>query len=1123
MSAQSSRSPSPDEDVKPAGLRRAKAKPPQVPGYVVGEEIGRGAMGIVYRATQQIVDREVALKVLHPEHSNSPRLVSRLRREARTTARLAHPHVVSAIDMGETDGLWWYAMEYVDGVSLSERLKRDGRLSERSALRLLIPLCEALEHLYENGVVHRDIKPGNILISKVGGARLADLGLAFAEDDPSLTGRGGTLGTPHYISPEQAVDARRADVRSDLWSFGATLYHAVCGQPPFTGKSTAEILSAVLYAPIPEPRDLAPELSKGLSLILRKCLTRDLELRYQTPGELLRDLERVRERRPPKIRPGHLDPVAGQGAGRRGLWIGAATLALVSAAGWWSAGFGLLEGRRAAEAPAVLPFGPLEAVAEELPPSPEHVAERLRELQTLAELLDPVHQPRWEELHAKLILWLGERLHLAEVQSGRRIEEALALGDFAGAQRVLAQEHEPRVVEFSGLERERLIELGVESSAWMEAQQERVAGRQEGVVSEFEDQLAAWTSDLRLRIDELVDEGRWGEADALLSMDLDSLLPELRPTPLRLPQKTLDHFEELLQTGLTVSSSALHDRWRATDRDLSARLREQYQLILEDLERQRTPRPYAVLEFRSAFAAELQDLGIQLERLPNSFTVTCQGVFQQRLALLASREAELLEQDARAEIAATEKLCQSLWKTRQYEPVASLWSEVQGQMQQLSERTVVDDDVWRRNLERDCSLRRAEAALVQREVLQQAADRIVGLNGLQLDRLTVGGITLSRQKVRSGLFPLKDGFRVVDLSEPILLQELGAAQLLSLAGYDEPEPLRGERRMALASFYYHEGQFADAAALLGQEVLLRDDLEGLYWDLERRVALATGAQAMDHDARVGEALSKLDYVFNSGNQLHMSSKVKLYLDSLLGELGDLEEVRSRSKGLRELRTQLRSKSSLSPKDAIREAYRLDDEHLVFSGARDVSLEYIFDSNVVGTWQKGHWWIFDALGWVCGEKARNWEDLYYQNGPRLNLPEPLISERFELTLELEAIDGGQPQLFALSALGFNVAFFGPGLPGAKAGYGLYLKSGRFDEFLEDLPEAKRLPRESLLLPKQVHSLRLVGHRTTGALRIELDGRLIWSGNQGSSRGDEPSIQIAAWDRVRLTRVLLRAAR
>src|SRR6185503_3808028 len=344
---------------EPIRVPRREETPPSIPGYELLGFIGRGSSGAVYRARQLAVDREVAIKILHPHLARESRVVRRLQREARTTARLAHPHIVSAVDMGETDGRWWYAMEFVDGPSLAQRLRSEGRIDEREALRLFIPLCEALEHLWEHGVVHRDIKPANILIDRTGGARLADLGLAVAEDDPSITGTGGTLGTPHYISPEQAVDPRRADVKSDIWSFGATLYHAVCGRPPFSGESAAEVLSGVLYSPIPDPEELEPRLSSRLALVLRKCLTRDPTRRYQNPHELLIDLERVRERRAPKIQRSRLDPVQRKSDQARRIAL-CATAGLVVVLGILALLLPrLLRGERAADAltaPATEPF-----------------------------------------------------------------------------------------------------------------------------------------------------------------------------------------------------------------------------------------------------------------------------------------------------------------------------------------------------------------------------------------------------------------------------------------------------------------------------------------------------------------------------------------------------------------------------------------------------------------------------------------------------------------------------------------------------------------------------------------------------------------------------------------------
>ena len=293
---------------EPQPVREAAQALPRVPGYRLEGLLGRGSTGVVYRARQVSVDRVVALKILHKELVGARKAELRLQREARATAKLAHPNIVTAIDMGEVDGVWWYAMELVDGQPL-HKILAESRLTEREALRLFIPIVEALQHLSERGIVHRDIKPSNILVDTGGRARLVDLGLAHAEDDPQITNHGGTLGTPHYISPEQARDPGSADAQSDLWSLGATLYHAVCGQPPFQGASVAEILSAVLHDKVRDPIELEPTLSSGLVLVLRKCLTRDRERRYQGPAALLADLERVRERRAPRVTRAGLDPV----------------------------------------------------------------------------------------------------------------------------------------------------------------------------------------------------------------------------------------------------------------------------------------------------------------------------------------------------------------------------------------------------------------------------------------------------------------------------------------------------------------------------------------------------------------------------------------------------------------------------------------------------------------------------------------------------------------------------------------------------------------------------------------------------------------------------------------------
>ncbi len=307
---------------------------PRIEGYRIEGVLGRGSTGVVYSAVQVAVDRPVALKLLHRELMGNRRAVRRLQREARTAAKLAHPAIISAIDMGESEGRWWYAMELVEGISLGERIDEQGMLSEREALRFFAPVVDALQYASEAGVTHRDVKPANILVDPHGKARVVDLGLAIAEDDPALTSPGGTLGTPHYISPEQAKDPSSADTRSDIYSLGATMYHALCGRPPFQGSSVAEVLSAVLYHRVPDPRQFRPELSKGMSLVLRKCLARDPEKRYAEPQELAADLDRLRERRAPEVSVASLDPLPGERQGGKRLALLAAGLLLGGGVAW---------------------------------------------------------------------------------------------------------------------------------------------------------------------------------------------------------------------------------------------------------------------------------------------------------------------------------------------------------------------------------------------------------------------------------------------------------------------------------------------------------------------------------------------------------------------------------------------------------------------------------------------------------------------------------------------------------------------------------------------------------------------------------------------------------------------
>ena len=269
------------------------------PGDVIGRcriirELGRGGVGTVYLATHQTLQIEVALKILSPALSlDNPALAERFIREAQLAARIRHPNVIAVMDaaLDEATGLYFIVQEYVGGGSLSWHL-RNGALPETRAIEIVTGIANALIIAEENQIVHRDIKPDNIMLDLRGTAKLADLGLAKQAIDSrtSLTLGGSFMGTPAYMSPEQARDAKVADTRDDIYSLGATLYECLTGEAPFQGETPYNIMSELLTKPSPKPRTHRPELSRSADIICRKMMAKTRGLRYANARELVEDL-----------------------------------------------------------------------------------------------------------------------------------------------------------------------------------------------------------------------------------------------------------------------------------------------------------------------------------------------------------------------------------------------------------------------------------------------------------------------------------------------------------------------------------------------------------------------------------------------------------------------------------------------------------------------------------------------------------------------------------------------------------------------------------------------------------------------------------------------------------------
>jgi len=268
-----------------------KKKINQIGNYKLLSKIGSGSMGVVYRAKHVQSEQDVALKILLKRFYDDPDYLERFYREAQASAQLNHPNLIRAIEAGKSkEGYHFFAMEHVDGETIQKVLDRETTAPERRAIEIAIQVVRALEHASSRGIVHRDIKPDNIMISKSGMVKVADFGLA-RETDSSVTQTGIALGTPHYMSPEQVRGEHSVDIRSDIYSLGATLYHMVTGSPPFVGTSAAVVITKHLSEEAPHPKEKNPSLSDGLCQVILRMMEKEQGDRYQSAQELLRDLE----------------------------------------------------------------------------------------------------------------------------------------------------------------------------------------------------------------------------------------------------------------------------------------------------------------------------------------------------------------------------------------------------------------------------------------------------------------------------------------------------------------------------------------------------------------------------------------------------------------------------------------------------------------------------------------------------------------------------------------------------------------------------------------------------------------------------------------------------------------
>ena len=1003
-------------DAEDSGARRGRFERPKIPGYQVKGVLGKGSTGVVYRAVQLAVERPVALKVLHPELVGTKRAIRRLQREARTAARLAHPAIISAIDMGEIDGQWWYAMELIEGRPLS-RLIEDGPLGEREALRYFSALCDGLQHAFEAGVVHRDIKPANILIDEGGHARLVDLGLAFAEDDPMLTRTGGTLGTPHYISPEQAKSPGAADTRSDIWSLGATLFHTVCGEPPFQGESVAEILSSVLYGRIPDPRRLQPKLSRGLALVLRKCLARDPDNRYQQPVELLRDMERLRERRNPLVRASSLDPVASQRAAWvRQMLLGALVLVPLLLLGRFALGE-LWQQEDVSDGGSNLRHPVVVDIERGLEQESFRPAVALARLDALSLEARSSHDAQAARIRVENEL--RARLRALVVDVTRTFEDALAGREFPRARSLITSDIDRRLRRNTGFESLGALPAGIadEFQDWRVDLDEQLEASVQGAIGEAEARLLAYLEDVaRPEIELAESERRWRDALALLSVPRDGWLDAADVDRRGLRDEQLDRVMNVLRVDLELTPKRMRTSWyRAVDPMLSRWLDQRFAELSAKLEADRLTGAAALLERQ--FSEHLVEIGVDLEQIPETWDRPSLQQLDRHVEALTLEESFLRTRIAQFLFEDLEETSSTLCARRDYAAALVKWRDA------LRRRTLADvrEDVQVRILEMQllgAVLRRTEEALRERhdqlESLLQGSVFVEGrliavgdilTDGVQLEFDVKGG----HSRARLFLVAPPEGLRAGHM--------LATGDIDRLVSWDmksDTDPI------ARALLWFYDGDPRKARQHL--PIQAEGDYDAVVRDLRERVSEASRI-VEEREADRSERMRLRIRALKAERSDDLDWRARAALATAFGELlreyaGDLD---ADERGELE-----RLQAELARLPSISELYAPDEDGQARGTGRH-DLTWRFASPPGRAWNTGLW-SFDGEGLSLEQALGTSELLAPGTGPTLLL-DPLlvydesITARFRLDPRVsnERFD----RLVIVSVAGYNAVLLDEG--------------------------------------------------------------------------------------------------
>jgi eukaryotic-like serine/threonine-protein kinase len=286
-----------------AGISESRKVADRIPGYKIMGKLGSGAMAVVYKARQLSLDRIVAVKILPKRFVENQDYIDRFFKEGKIAAKLNHNNIVQAIDVGRAGDLYYFVMEYVEGKTLYDDLSKGKVFGEEDALDIIIQLVNALDHAHSNGMIHRDVKPKNVMINAAGVVKLADMGLARETSDliSAKNEQGKAFGTPYYIAPEQIRGKMDIDGRADIYALGATFFHMVTGRVPFDGDTPSDVMRKHLKEPLTPPDHINVSLSSGIAEVIEVMMAKKKKDRYDNAKEVLIDLEAIRNGQPPVL------------------------------------------------------------------------------------------------------------------------------------------------------------------------------------------------------------------------------------------------------------------------------------------------------------------------------------------------------------------------------------------------------------------------------------------------------------------------------------------------------------------------------------------------------------------------------------------------------------------------------------------------------------------------------------------------------------------------------------------------------------------------------------------------------------------------------------------------------